>query len=169
MRRKNRVKSVSISDYRISTEVFEKDIKFLKENGYTAVFVGDLVGYVYEGTPLPDKPIIITLDDGYLNNLTTVLPILEKYDMCDIIDFLYEKFESLNYELQTAGLCWSKINKIAIGLHPETMKDSETLKEFKDRVANVLKSLNLKFKPNDIKFVTGGSDTGGGYWFYDCG
>ena len=61
------------SDYRISGDLFESDMKYLQKNGYTAIFVGDLVGYVYEGMPLPEKPVIITLDDGYLNNFTEVL------------------------------------------------------------------------------------------------
>lgn len=69
-------------NYRISPEMFEKDLAYLQEKGYTAIHVADLAAYVYEGTPLPDNPVILTLDDGYLNNLTAVLPLLEQYDMC---------------------------------------------------------------------------------------
>ncbi len=69
------------SEYRITPETLESDLAYLKEHGYTSIFVGDLVAYVYEGYALPDKPVILTLDDGYLNNYTEVLPLLEKYDM----------------------------------------------------------------------------------------
>lgn len=69
------------TDYRISPATFESDLVYLKEKGYTAVHVADLVAYVYEGIDLPEKPVVITLDDGYLNNRTEVLPLLEKYDM----------------------------------------------------------------------------------------
>ena len=111
------------SDYRISTEVFEKDIKFLKENGYTAVFVGDLVGYVYEGT----------LDDGYLNNLTNVLPILEKYDMCATVsvvgDFSEKAFKEQDPNPLYAYLTWEDIKnleesgRIEIGNHTHSMHE----------------------------------------------
>jgi hypothetical protein len=141
-------------------------------NSSSSSFV--LVGVIFEidnfiKQIFSNSKMLNELNEGFKVNYNSIDEFFEKYDICDIIDFLYEKFESLNYEFQMAGQSWSEIDKIAIGLHPENMKDSETLKEFKDKVANVLKSLNLEFKSNDIKFVTGGSDAGGGYWFYDCG
>ncbi len=63
----------------ITVDAFEKQIEALSEAGYTSVFFGDLIGYVKEGTPLPEKPILITFDDGYLSNITLGAPILEKY------------------------------------------------------------------------------------------
>lgn len=121
------------SDYRISPKVFESDIKYLSENGYTAIFVGDLVGYVYEGMPLPEKPIIITLDDGYLNNYTYVLPILEKYDMCATVSVVGEYTEQAEKENDPnpmyAYLTWKDIKKledsgrIEIGNHTNAMHE----------------------------------------------
>ena len=67
------------SDYLITPEAFEEDIRYLKANGYTAIFTSELVSFVKNGTPLPEKSIIITLDDGFYNNLTNVLPVLKKY------------------------------------------------------------------------------------------
>lgn len=75
----------SAGKYVLSPDVFESDMKYLKDNGYTAILSGELVDYVKNGGALPDKPVMITLDDGYLNNLTYVVPILEKYDMKAII------------------------------------------------------------------------------------
>lgn len=57
----------------VSAKKFEQQIKYLSEEGYNTVFVKDL------GGPLPPKPIAITFDDGYQNNYTLALPILEKY------------------------------------------------------------------------------------------
>lgn len=69
------------SPYMITPEVFEEDMRWLSEHGYTAVFISDLVAYVRGKAGLPDKPVVITLDDGYLNNRTYVMPILQKYGM----------------------------------------------------------------------------------------
>ena len=33
------------------------------------------------GTPLPQNPVVITFDDGFYNNLSVALPLLEQYDM----------------------------------------------------------------------------------------
>ena len=66
--------------YTVSPSTLESDLLYLKDHGYTTIFVQDLIDYVYLGTELPDKPVILTFDDGYLNNLTYVLPLLEQYD-----------------------------------------------------------------------------------------
>lgn len=67
--------------YVVSPSLFESDMRYLKDNGYTTVFVSELSDYVKSDKKLPEKPVVITLDDGYYNNYVYVLPILEKYDM----------------------------------------------------------------------------------------
>jgi len=60
-------------------------MKYLKDNGYTAILTEDLINYIDNNVPLPEKPIMITFDDGYYNNLYYALPILQKYDMKAVI------------------------------------------------------------------------------------
>lgn len=69
------------SDYVIDPKVFEKDLKYLKKEGYTTILSSDLIRFVEDGVPLPEKPILLTFDDGSYNNLLYGLPLLEKYDM----------------------------------------------------------------------------------------
>lgn len=69
------------SNSEISPETFEMQIKTLKELGYTSILFEDLVAYVENGIELPEKPICITFDDGYLNNYEITYPILQKYQM----------------------------------------------------------------------------------------
>jgi len=52
----------------ISPEEFERDLAYLKNNGYTTIGVSDLISFVYENKPLPKKPVMLTFDDGYYNN-----------------------------------------------------------------------------------------------------
>lgn len=68
-------------EYVITPQNFENDLKYLNEHGYTSVTPQDIIDFTDKGTPLPDKPVFITFDDGHLNNLTYALPLLEKYDM----------------------------------------------------------------------------------------
>lgn len=68
-------------EYVISPQTLENDLRYLKENGYTSVFVRDLVNFVHCGGELPPKPVVITFDDGFYNTLSVALPLLEKYDM----------------------------------------------------------------------------------------
>ncbi len=66
----------------ITVSAFEEQISAISEEGYTAVFLGNLISYVENGEPLPEKPIVITFDDGYTSNLSLALPILQKYGQC---------------------------------------------------------------------------------------
>ncbi|MGN1085576.1 MAG: polysaccharide deacetylase family protein, partial [Porcipelethomonas sp.] len=76
--------SSRISDYSVTPEIVENDLKYLKEHGYNTVFTEDVINYVNGGS-LPDNPIIITADDGFYNNEAYLLPLLEKYDMKAVI------------------------------------------------------------------------------------
>ena len=65
----------------VSPELFEAQIRALSEAGYTGVSFDELQAYVLRGEPLPDKPVVITFDDGYESNYTLAYPILQKYSM----------------------------------------------------------------------------------------
>lgn len=59
----------------------EEDLQYIQKEGFHTVTIGDLINYVHHNIPLPEKPIVITFDDGYLNNLTYAVPLLETYHM----------------------------------------------------------------------------------------
>lgn len=59
---------------------FEEQVKTLAEYGYTFMTNAE-VAEVFEGkTGLPDKPIVLTFDDGYRDFYIDVYPILKKYN-----------------------------------------------------------------------------------------
>ncbi len=66
--------------YVITPQKFEEDLVYLKKNGYGFVTAKQVVKYVFSGAPLPEKPVLLTFDDGMYNNLEYVLPLLEKHD-----------------------------------------------------------------------------------------
>jgi peptidoglycan/xylan/chitin deacetylase (PgdA/CDA1 family) len=65
----------------VTPEKFQADMEALKAEGYHTIFFKDLVKYVEEGVSLPDKPIVITFDDGYLSNYEYAYPILKELEM----------------------------------------------------------------------------------------
>lgn len=67
-------------DYVISSSEFENDLKYLSDNGYTTIFVSELVDYVKGDGELSKKPVVLTFDDGYYNNYLYVYPLLKKYN-----------------------------------------------------------------------------------------
>lgn len=67
------------NDYILPLKTLEEDFEFLKKNNYTPVSLNALFQYVKCGKPLPEKPVVITFDDGQKSFITKVLPLLEKY------------------------------------------------------------------------------------------
>ena len=72
-------------EYSCTPLQLEKDLNWLRHNGYTAVSAKQLIEYTEGKGELPDKPVLITFDDGFYNNLSLALPLLVKYDMNAIV------------------------------------------------------------------------------------
>jgi peptidoglycan/xylan/chitin deacetylase (PgdA/CDA1 family) len=63
----------------ISPQDFEEQIKYLAENGYHSITPDQLMDHLEYGKALPEKPVLITFDDGYADNYHNAYPILKKY------------------------------------------------------------------------------------------
>lgn len=68
----------------------ESDLVWLRDNGYQSVSLTELVAYADGRGTLPQKPVLLTLDDGYRNNLTLLPDLLEQYDMHAVISVVGE-------------------------------------------------------------------------------
>ena len=75
-------------DYVITPQALEEDLLYLQRQGCTTVVMSDLIAYVQQGTPLPEKPVMITFDDGYYNNYLNAYPLLQKYQMKAVISII---------------------------------------------------------------------------------
>ncbi|MBP8639408.1 MAG: polysaccharide deacetylase family protein [Oscillospiraceae bacterium] len=65
----------------ITLAAFTAQIEALHNAGYNSVSFDQVISYVYNGGALPENPICITFDDGYLSNYELAYPVLEKYQM----------------------------------------------------------------------------------------
>lgn len=60
---------------------FEKQISGLKNLGYSFITYDDLIRYNNNEIPLPEYVVLITFDDGYLDNYENAFPIIKKYNI----------------------------------------------------------------------------------------
>ncbi len=66
----------------VTTPVFEAQLKWLKENGYTVIPLRTLVNYLRgQGPPPPPKSVVITADDAHKTVYSDMLPLAKKYNI----------------------------------------------------------------------------------------
>jgi peptidoglycan/xylan/chitin deacetylase (PgdA/CDA1 family) len=66
----------------ITTNAFESQVKYLKENGYIVIRLRQLVDYYSnKKQSLPSHPLVITIDDGHKSVYTDFFPLLKKYQI----------------------------------------------------------------------------------------
>lgn len=109
-------KSSKWGKFVISPEEFENDVKLILEKGFTTITVADLIAYT-EGTfDMPEKPIMITFDDGYQSDYVYVLPILKKYQVKAVSSAVgaYTELYSgdVHKHVNYAHLCWDEMREM---------------------------------------------------------
>lgn len=97
-------------DLSVTPSNFEAQMKYLVSEGYHTVLLSDLAEYLISGTRLPSKPIVLTFDDGYLDNYQNALPILKKYNLVGTF-FVITSFVD---EGRTGYMNWDQIEDLAI-------------------------------------------------------
>lgn len=65
----------------VTPEKFKQDMELLKEEGYEGIFLTELADYLNGYIELPEKPIVITFDDGYYSNYEYAFPIAKELEM----------------------------------------------------------------------------------------
>lgn len=91
------------NQYMISPDRLEEDLRYLNDNGYQPIFLSELIRYVETGEPLPDKPILLTFDDGYYSNYRYAFPLLKKYQCKAVISPIGKATDSAEQEAYRNG------------------------------------------------------------------
>lgn len=121
----------SQNDFVVSPGVFESDLRYLKEHGYTAITMTELIAHVKQGGPLPEKPVLLTFDDGYYNNYFYAFPLLKEYDMkavISIIGILTDNASELEENNPSYSyLTWNQIQELSASGYVEIQNHSMDL------------------------------------------
>jgi peptidoglycan/xylan/chitin deacetylase (PgdA/CDA1 family) len=64
----------------VATSRMREHLEYITQKGYNTIFLSDMIDYIEKGKPLPPKPLMITLDDGFRDNYTDLYPLLKEFN-----------------------------------------------------------------------------------------
>ncbi|GAA0359009.1 hypothetical protein GCM10009092_24050 [Bowmanella denitrificans] len=99
-------KDKSTNSMVVTARAFEKQMAYLKEHGYQVVTLDDVADFLNGEKNLPDKAVVITIDDGYASYYQVAYPILKKYGYPSTL-FVYTDFVGIG-----RSLSWQQINEL---------------------------------------------------------
>ena len=65
----------------ISPHKLKEQLQFLKDQGYVSLTLTEAKEYILNNKTIPEKSILITFDDGYMDNYSNAFPILKELNM----------------------------------------------------------------------------------------
>ncbi len=69
----------TLSNLTLSPEKFARHVRWLARRGFVGIRPSDWLRWLRDGTGLPDKPILLTFDDGYADLTDYALPVLRRH------------------------------------------------------------------------------------------
>jgi peptidoglycan/xylan/chitin deacetylase (PgdA/CDA1 family) len=110
--------SSSFYPWTVSPGRFDEHVRFLREEGYTPLTVTELVDRLGEVARLPEKPVIVTFDDGFADFAENAVPVLTRYDFSSTLYIVTGYVGGTSSWLRNEGegdrpmLTWQQINEL---------------------------------------------------------
>lgn len=108
----------------VTDERFRLDMEFLQQFGYTAVLPADLIAIQQGQAAMPEKPVMITFDDGYRSNYTMAYPVLQQNNLKAAIAVVAINIQNENHTTADRHiLTWTELRAMSesgvveVGLH----------------------------------------------------
>jgi peptidoglycan/xylan/chitin deacetylase (PgdA/CDA1 family) len=73
--------AVGLTDLKVEPSNFLAELAALQTGGYHAISQAQLFDALYKGGKLPPKSVMISVDDGYIDDITRILPALQRFHM----------------------------------------------------------------------------------------
>jgi peptidoglycan/xylan/chitin deacetylase (PgdA/CDA1 family) len=159
----HQVKNSGLGNDVISPDEFESDLKYLKDNNYNTITMTQLIDYVYDKKELPQNPVILSFDDGYLSTYLNVYPLLKEYNINIVLSVIgksVDEFSKVNDEnINYSHVTWDEIKEMQLSGLVEMQNHSYNLHKISkerygcSRMANESLDHYEEFLSNDINML----------------
>ncbi len=111
----------------VSSQLFDRQMRYLRNNGFHVITPEQLLAFLEYREPLPKKSVMITIDDGYRSVYDIAFPILKKYGYSATL-FVYTNYVGVS----SKAITWQQLralksNRFTIGSH--TINHSDLSKQ----------------------------------------
>ena len=148
--------------------IFQEQMKYLSDNGYTVITMNAFLGFLEYQHGIPERSVVITIEDGYRSFYKIAYPILKSYGYPATV-FIYTSLVNKSKN----GITWAQLRKIKadgfeVGSNcisrtdltkkKEMEKESDYLKRIKNELFLSKKTIdkNLRQKTIYLAFPHGG-------------
>ena len=97
--------------YNVPPAEFAAQLDYLQAEGYTTITLQEFMRAVHGKATLPDKPIVLTFDDGYADNYSEMFPLLKSRGMKAVVYVITNQIGQAGYltldalkEMQSYGI-----------------------------------------------------------------
>jgi peptidoglycan/xylan/chitin deacetylase (PgdA/CDA1 family) len=108
-------------------EKFRQQMKYLKDNGYNTLTAEEALEHFKNGSTVPEKSVLITLDDGYSDNYTEAFPILKEYGLKATVFVITASIDKDTGKLTSQQIKEMAENGISIQSHTVNHDDLSSL------------------------------------------
>jgi len=127
------------SPYTVTPQDFTAQIQYLSDGGFNSITLAQLVSFYEQGVALPERAVLITVDDGHRTSFSEIHPVLTTYGFSAVY-FPYSDF------IDNGGLSTNMIRQMIreggaeVGIHTKThaaltlQRDFETDRDYQNRV-----------------------------------
>lgn len=118
---------------RIRTSKFRKQMEVIRNLNIPVISMADFIAWKEEGKPIPEKSIVITIDDGWKSVYTDAYPVLKEFGFPFTL-YLYKNYvDGGGKALTTAMINEMLANGANIGSHSTTHPFPQTVKKMRKR------------------------------------
>jgi peptidoglycan/xylan/chitin deacetylase (PgdA/CDA1 family) len=112
---------------KVPEQQFKQQMKYIKDNGYSTITLDQLYEFIQENKPLPEKSVVITFDDGYVDNYQYAYPILKEFNLNATVFVLPNTIDKSKNYMTSSQLKELQSNGIDIQSHTLVHEELTTL------------------------------------------
>lgn len=150
--------------FTIPPQQFEMQLEMLKKHGFTFIGLRELKAAAEQQKPLPQRPVLLTFDDGYADHFDALFPLLKKHGAKALIFLITDSVGKPGY------LTWEQIRQmkqsglVDFGSHTHTharlrkLSNEDALKELTLSKRLIEENLQTPCEAFCYPFGSGGFD-----------